>query len=334
VTARAILVLGMHRSGTSALARLLSLCGAALPRHLIEADAAVNAAGFWEPREIVALHDEVLAAAGSSWHDIRSFPQSWFDSAVAASFRERLGASITREFGAAPLLVVKDPRLCRLLPLWRPVLAGLGIEPCAVIAIRNPLEVAASLEKREGFGPGISLLLWLGHVLAAELHSRDMPRCFVTYDQCLADGPGTARRIGTTLGIAWPRQSSEQAPEIAAFLSGTLRHHVVASDELFARPDIAQQIKDLYRWARRAAEGGPPPLEIPNRIRDEIGRCEPVFAPAIEALAGAAERQSDDLEHWIGVAAERYAMIERLFADVAVLQTRIEALAAEARAAR
>ncbi|MGB8843324.1 MAG: hypothetical protein WCC64_19890 [Aliidongia sp.] len=326
--AQAILVLGMHRSGTSALTRILSLCGASLPRHLIEPAMQNNEAGFWEPGEIVALHDEILAAAGSSWHDPRRFPAAWFDSAAAAPFEDRLARLIEAEFGAAPLIVMKDPRLCRMLPLWRRVLARLKIEPLAVIAIRHPQEVAASLQKRDGFGDGIALLLWLGHFLAAEHESRDLRRCFVTYDQLLTDGPGVAERIGHTLALPWPHPPQQAAPEIAAFLSGALRHHILGDVSLLARPDLPRQIIETYRWALQAASGEAPPATILDEIRDEIDRAEPLFAPAIDALNAQAQHQSAELRRWIDVAVERYTMIERLFADIGVLQARIEVLSA------
>jgi hypothetical protein len=308
---RAILVLGMHRSGTSALTRILSLSGAALPDRLIEPSPTINETGFWEPREIVALHDEVLAVAGSAWDDVLGFPAPWFQSAAAAGFRARLDDIIGREFGDAPLLVVKDPRLCRLLPLWRPVLAARGLAPLAVIPIRNPLEIAASLEKRDGFGEGKSLLLWLGHFLAAEYDTRDLPRCFVSYDRALSDGPAIVRQIGSALEIAWPRPPGDAGGDID-------------DTALFRRPDIPTQIGDAYRWALQAVEGPAPPPDTLDRIRGEIARSEMIFAPAIAAMTDHARRQSDLLKVWVNAAVERYDLIEQLRQEIAALQARLE----------
>ena len=317
----------MHRSGTSALTRVLSLCGAALPARLIEPASRVNETGFWEPRELVALHDEILAAAGSHWHDVRRFPDAWFGSDAAAIFRQRLENLIAREFGAAPLLVVKDPRLCRLLPLWRSALARLGIAPLVVVPVRNPLEVAASLEERDGFGEGHSLVLWLGHFLAAEQHSRDLPRCFVAYDRLLTDWRGGVDRIGTSLGILWPRGPDAAAPDIEEFLCRTLRHHAQDPDTLFARPDIPWHVKETYRWATIAATDRPPPTGVLDRIQAEVLQAEPVFGLAIGALDAYARQLSEDRRRWIDVAVERYAMIEHLSAEVA----RLRVLTAETR---
>jgi hypothetical protein len=316
-----ILVLGMHRSGTSALTRALGLCGAELPAHLIEPDAATNETGFWEPRELVALNDAVLASAGSYWHDLRSLPAGWFGTHAAAEFRRRAAALLSAELGRSALSVVKDPRLCRLLPLWRPVLAELGIEPRIVILVRNPLEVAASVNRRDHFGEGKALLLWLRHLLDAERDSRGLRRCIVSYDQLLDDWRATMARIGRTLALVWPRGLAEAAAEIDAFLSPHLRHFALSPAALLDRPDIPDQIKVAYCWALRAAEGLPAPADSLDRIHAEIGRAEAIFGPAVAALDEAAQLQAERLHHWVGVAVERYDVIEQLRGAIAQLNS-------------
>lgn len=174
----------MHRSGTSALTRTLGLRGAALPRRLLPA-APDNATGVWEPREIVAIHDELLAAAGSSWDDVGEFPPAWFASDSARLFKQRLVAALRSDFGQAPLFVVKDPRICRLVPLWLMVLAEFGAAPLFVIPVRHPFEVAASLARRNGFSEAKALSLWLGHFLSVERDTRGFPRSFVAYDSAI-----------------------------------------------------------------------------------------------------------------------------------------------------
>ena len=87
----AILVAGMHRSGTSAVTRILSLAGCDLPKNLMTGDVAnkFNERGFWEPRSIADLNDELLASAGSAWDDWRAFDSGWYVSPIAEEFRER-----------------------------------------------------------------------------------------------------------------------------------------------------------------------------------------------------------------------------------------------------
>src|SRR5687767_14787797 len=118
---RAIVLLGMHRSGTSATTRVISLLGAHLPNNLMPA-AADNETGFWESHDIAVLNEEILASAGLSWDSFSAFPQSWYASDSVQGFAQRALALLHRDFSQSPLFVLKDPRFCRLIPFWRDVL--------------------------------------------------------------------------------------------------------------------------------------------------------------------------------------------------------------------
>lgn len=195
---RAVVVLGAHRSGTSALTRVLSLCGAALPKRLL-GSAPHNEAGHWEPDAIVVIHEQLLASAGTYWHDVSEFPKSWFSSDIARVFCDRILGALRADYSDAVLFVVKDPRMCRLVPLWLQVLDQFGAEPLFVIVVRNPLEVAASLEARNGFPPAKSMLLWLRQFLAAERDTRGMKRSLVSYEDLLDDWRSVVTKIGVTV---------------------------------------------------------------------------------------------------------------------------------------
>ena len=113
---QAVLVLGMHRSGTSAVTRFLNRLGAHLPSKLIPPDADSNVHGFWEPRNIVDIHDELLASAGSSWDDVAAFPRSWFDSELAQSFQDRVPAQPVNATPALSALAGMSGRREGLVP--------------------------------------------------------------------------------------------------------------------------------------------------------------------------------------------------------------------------
>jgi len=297
----ALLVLGMHRSGTSAFTRAASLCGAALPAALLAPDAAINAAGFWESPAVTGLNDEILLHLGRRWSDIRALPTGWEQ--LAAGFAPRIDAVLAAQFGDAELLVLKDPRLCRLLPLWRGALARAGIRPVAVLAMRHPLEVAASLNRREHLRPGTALLLWLRHFIEAEAATRDIPRLILHYDELLADGPAAMARLGAALGLAWPRPPAEAADEIDGFLKPALRHHTQPDDAMLLNEDIAAGIRAAYRWSRA---GGDNPLP---GIAAALDAAEPYFAPAFTALEDEAAYRAAELRRWIAVAVERHELI-------------------------
>ena len=140
----AILVAGMHRSGTSAVSRVLSLVGCELPNTLMSPALNDNETGFWESQKIANLNEEILASAGSTWSDWQAFNPGWYDSPVAAEFHDRALALLHEEFDRSRLFVLKDPRICRMLPFWIQAIEGFGARPCIVSPIRNPLDVAAS----------------------------------------------------------------------------------------------------------------------------------------------------------------------------------------------
>jgi hypothetical protein len=323
MTRTALLILGMHRSGTSAFTRLASLCGAALPLDLLAPDAAINQTGFWESPAVTALNEEILGALGRSWSDIRALPPGW--AARAARFAPRIAAVLAQQFGDAPVFVLKDPRLCRLLPLWLPVMAHQGIRPVAVLAIRHPLEVAASLNRREHMRPGTALLLWLRHLIEAEAATRHMPRLIVHYDRLLEDGTATLLQIGTALDLTWPYAPGDAAAGIAAFLDRSLRHHTQTDDSLLSNEDIAPGIRAAYRWARG---GGDNPLPAIGAVLDA---AEPYFAPAFTALEDESTYRAAELRRWIAVAVERHGLITHMAGELESARAQVEALTLHAR---
>ena len=145
---RALIVLGMHRSGTSALAGLIHQSGVAMGSSLMPGCARVNDKGFWEHKEIVAIHEQLLKEMGYNWDDPRVLPDQWWETARNQSYIEKICRVLDLEFGSESLWALKDPRICRLLPLWRQVFSRLGVKPLFLHIVRNPLEVAASLKHR------------------------------------------------------------------------------------------------------------------------------------------------------------------------------------------
>ncbi|HMB68683.1 MAG TPA: sulfotransferase family protein, partial [bacterium] len=194
----ALLVLGMHRSGTSALTRIVNLLGAELGENLLPAHPD-NETGFWEHRDVVVLHDELLAALGTSWDDPRPIAEEDLRGPIAEPYRDRLRELLVRDFETAPCFAIKDPRLCRLLPLWLPLLEELKVRTACILVGRHPDEVAASLDRRNEVADANARLLWLGHVLSSEWHSRHLPRAFVTFDGLLRDWRAEMRRVGQAL---------------------------------------------------------------------------------------------------------------------------------------
>jgi len=258
----AYLVLGMHRSGTSAVTQLLALAGAELPANVMPGDEH-NAKGYFEPWKIAIFNDERLRAAGSAWDDPFAYPyrrlaggeeQAWID-AASALFDE--------EFPKAAWPLMKDPRATVLLPMWRKVLEAKGVAARCVIPVRHPLAVAGSLRRRDGFADEKSVLVWSAYMLAAEAYTRDLPRAFVGYDALLADWRAEAAKIEAAHGAPLPNLTPKAAKEIDGFLTADLRHNAV-SDGLKGLGWAGEIAADVYAWFEAGAAGKSPKMALLN----------------------------------------------------------------------
>ena len=278
---RGLLVLGMHRSGTSALTRTLNLVGAQLPSRLLEARVD-NVTGYWESADLTAIHDRVLESAGTSWEDFARIPASWHTSDVAESFRREILAVLERDFATSPLFVIKDPRICRLVPLWTSVLERFGVEAAFLIAFRNPIEVAESLKARDDLHPAKALLMWLRHVIDAERGSRGARRVLVSYEALLQDWRAVVRRVGRELGLEWPGLSHTADAAVEAFLDRRMRHQQSTLDEVRRRPEVLDWARSLYEALVSAEEGSSSNLsEVVDSIGAQLDLADRAFGPLI-----------------------------------------------------
>lgn len=229
----AILVLGMHRSGTSALARLIGYLGAALPVDAIDAHAD-NARGYWESAAIIKADDQLLRVARSSWFDPRPLDLSRLEASALRSRKDRIWEAVNVAFGDAPLMAVKDPRQCRFVPTIVETLAEHGVAARAVLMLRSPQAVARSIASRDGTTPAFAHLLWLRHMIDAERNSRGLMRAVIGFDAMLADWRDAAHALLPLTGGAMPE--GETAAAIDGFLDPALRHHVNAASSGLEEP--------------------------------------------------------------------------------------------------
>ncbi len=313
MSARSLIVLGMHRGGTSALAGVLSRLGVDLGTHLLPATP-FNAAGYFEDVDVVGLHDRVLWALGRTWHDVRPLPDSCWDDPLVEPHRARLRELLSERFGASPLWGVKDPRQSRLLGLWLPVLAALDVEPAFVLIARDPREVTASLAAREGFPEWKSQVLYLDHLLAAERDSRGFRRTFLTFEQLLGSPEETVRRLAGELDLGVAAIDGPLLGQVREFLEPSLRHHVAPV---------------------RAKPPGSPLEAIADRCFDQFGARaaldESQRRAAFDALQGEFEQARQPITAWavdlcteLGAAlAARQSELERARAGAAQLEREI-----------
>ena len=285
----AFLVLGMHRSGTSAFAGTLGHLGLVLPAELMAPDPA-NANGYFESWELAKLHNRMLRAGASAWDDWSPIPDSWFDQPSAATHAKRVGAFLEREFSRARNFAIKDPRICRVVPIWQQALKRFDASVRVILPLRHPAAVTRSLAARDGVLLGEAHLLWLRYMLDAERATRDVPRVFVTFEALLEDWRAAIDRVATRLDFAWPRAMSEAAPEIDTFLQPRLRHHRVPPLDRGASGPAG--LLALEAWEVLAAftrrEPAPDAIAHLDRLRGRLDRIPSAYALpfGIGAVAG------------------------------------------------
>jgi hypothetical protein len=245
----ALFVLGMHRSGTSALTRVLSLCGGTLPAAMVGAGAD-NPLGHWEPRAALDLNEAILRRHGSSWWDptLRLQEEAAFDAEEKAACIAEIGGFLTT-LPAAPLVVIKEPRITALSGMWFEAARLAGFDIAAVIAVRHPQEVIASLAARNRTLPELSSALWLKYTLLAERHTRGLPRVFVGYANLLDDWRREITRISAALAIDLNTRDQGAVEE---FLTQDLRHqrHCGPVTEFFGTDWISTVYEALHAAAR------------------------------------------------------------------------------------
>lgn len=280
---RALIVVGMHRSGTSAMTRTLSLLGAKLPSQLIEPKHD-NETGFWEPVTVTQLNDEILQGLDSEWDDVFAFRPKRYLSNFDQVFLGRAVELLNLEFSGSELIVLKDPRVSVLAGFWERALRQAGYETHYLVMVRNPLEVAESLRVRNGFPREKSLLLWSSYMIAADRDTRSARRTFVAFDQLLRDWRSVRRRIEEGTGAPFPRDTVAAAVEIDRYLDTRHRHHTIGVDDLFSRSDVPKQIKSLYRIFSDACDGAAVDERAVREVESELEATDLLVGPVLADL--------------------------------------------------
>lgn len=281
-----VLVLGMHRSGTSAMTRTIHAMGAALPTNLIP-PLSDNEEGFWESIDIVETHNRFLTAVGHGWNDPRVPTAEMFASTAAATCRDELMAVLRRDFANERLFVIKDPRISILMPLWTSLLKDFGAEPYVVLGFRHPDEVARSLvTRRDGFVDSTNQpvaqharAVWLTHNLEAERHSRRLPRAIVSYDDFLADPVAAAGALAERLGCFQDAQVAAGVDFASTQWKVGMRNHAASG----ADADLPAWVGRMYGWLRAAARGEAPSTADLDLMATAMDQALDLYGPLIRA---------------------------------------------------
>ncbi|SDX63495.1 glycosyltransferase [Marinobacter mobilis] len=222
---RVIVVLGMHRSGTSAITRGLQELGADLGTNLMPAVEGDNEKGFWEDLGAYRINERILEKLGSSWDGLAQISTESLMSDLLAEERRDAVALLEERFANVDTFAFKDPRTVNLLPFWQSVFAELNLDDRYLITVRNPRSVADSLSRRNGFVREKSFCLWMQHSCNSLIHVGNRPSVVVDYDHFMAAPRKELERVASALGLKHPDESSAgYKAYLNEFLSADLRH--------------------------------------------------------------------------------------------------------------
>lgn len=236
-----ILIPGMHRSGTSALTGTLSLLDIYLGKDLMEGNFS-NEKGYFENLRLFKLNENLLSQIDSSWDD------PFFDEEKSKNFNELndLKTTILDEFQHSKIFAIKDPRLIYLFPAYEEVLKELNIDIKIILPYRNPLEVAASLNRRDKMPIEKGMLLWAYNFLLAEKFTRSYQRVFISFDDLLKKPSDTISQISSKISIPLDVKYHENKNSIDTFLEPGLKHHTISNENISnSMPKIILEILSL-----------------------------------------------------------------------------------------
>ena len=275
-----VVVLGMHRSGTSALAGVLHHLGISLGQRLMPGAEGQNQKGFFENAEVYQLNEGIHEVLGVKWDGLGFPGEGWQHDPKLEAYRREALRILRDEFEGQRICGLKDPRFCRLLPFWLPLLKELGGSPAFVLALRHPKEVAASLARRDHMSMAKATWLWLDHFLSAERASRGLPRVVVAYRRLLEDWRATTERISQGLSLSWPHPADEAAAEIDEFLSGDLRHHRFSDEDDLTPEPIHEWVAQTYRALREESTN-----TGADSLDKSLGAIQESYATAMALMA-------------------------------------------------
>jgi len=247
-----VVVLGMHRSGTSVIARGLKVLGVELGDNLMS-PAEDNPKGFWEDLDINTLNVEMLNFLNSDWHFLTPIQPQDVELLRSNGYLLRAVELLREKTNSIPVFGFKDPRLAKLLPLWKEVFANDQYETHYILTTRNPLSVCSSLAKRNNFEPEKGYLLWLEHVINSLTGTEGESCVLVDYD-ILMQSPNTElTKIAKEFNLRIDNQEIERFR--LKFLDNGLRHTTYHLDDLSLDTDVPPLVREIYAKILDIARG-------------------------------------------------------------------------------
>ncbi len=241
---RIVVILGMHRSGTSAVTCALNILGVDIGQRLNPPVEGINAKGFFEDIDIYSLNVEMLQALGSDWDCLAKIERRDIDFLQKNGYFLRAAALLRSKTVGVGIFGFKDPRVARLLPFWHQVFSYCRFNASYVLVVRNPVSIVQSLAKRDGFIAEKSYMLWLGHVLASLVNSEEHKRALIDYDRFVHDPQKDLMVIADRLDLPFDAQAFNRYQR--EFLDEGLRHSLYEASDLALDQACPPLVQELY----------------------------------------------------------------------------------------
>lgn len=241
---KVIVVLGMHRSGTSVVTRSLQVMGVDLGDRLMPAHKDVNPKGFWEDLDFYHLDNEILEALDCDWCYLRPIRKKDLKILHEDGFYLRAKNLLYQKMEKYSVFGIKEPRITKLLPFWKDVFESSGFDVRYIITLRNPMSVAKSLEKRDELCHEKSYLIWLEHVVNSLTESAGSKRTLVNYELLISNPRIEIEKIAAMLELSIdPHEFENYRSE---FLDDELRHGRYELGDLIKNKNAPELVKEVY----------------------------------------------------------------------------------------
>lgn len=247
-TKKIVVVLGMHRSGTSTVMNALACLGVSLGDDLIP-PGQDNPKGFFEDKSVNQLNIEMLEAIGQHWFSLSLVTDAHVEQLVSLGYVEKATALLTEKLADVELFGFKDPRVSKLLKFWKIVFAQMHCDIRYVFCFRHPLSVAESLYKRNKTPIKKGCLLWLSYNLAIATDLHDVSFSAVDYDVLMENPEAYIYSLATQLNLAVNPEKAKQFS--CEFIDKNLRHSKYSGAELVGNPDASDLVAQAYSLFQR-----------------------------------------------------------------------------------
>jgi GT2 family glycosyltransferase len=241
---RLVVVLGMHRSGTSALTRALKIMGVDLGERLMPGLPTANDKGFFEDIDLNDLNERMLRAVGSEWQFAAPLTFKQIEQLQDSDFCTEAIHLLKGKSANTSIFGFKDPRIAKLLQFWQHVFSRCRFRVSYLLVVRNPLSVAKSLEARDGFPHEKSHSLWCSHVIESLSLTKELSRVLIDYDRFLSSPETSLAAIAE--GLALKINNRQLKEYVSDFLDEHLRHSVFSLDDLSADRACPPLVSDVY----------------------------------------------------------------------------------------